>query len=98
MEYWSGYMDWPLDSDWRCEICGGRSMTWGFVHAQCRCNNCHTQYMMRDAKRQRVTVPISMLKPEYKAPAKSAWAALRIPVDELRDQDWETHGVCFEPD
>lgn len=62
MNYWEGVMNWPIDSDWECEVCGmvpprslveflmkrQPSLVWGFVNGTCRCGVCHTQYAMRD--------------------------------------------------
>ena len=88
MKYWQGYMDWPLDKDWKCETCGEQSLIWGLVHAQCRCTNCHTQYRMRDDEDKVVNVPICQLKPEYKEPAKRAYSKYKLPIDKLSDEQW----------
>ena len=118
MEYWRGMMDWPLDPEWTCEVCGYRGLIWGLLHRErwitlpegivisgyrgliwglvhgvCRCVQCHVQYAMRDSDGQIVDVPIVRLKTEYDAPAKSAWAALHIPVDKLTDEQWNEHGA-----
>ena len=92
MNYWRGLMDWPLDVNWRCETCGiNAGLEWGFVHAQRRCNQCHTQYTMRadDKERTVVTCPISMLREEYKVPARLAFARYQKPIDQLSDSEWE---------
>ncbi len=65
------------------------SLTWGIVHATCRCNRCHTQYRMRDAEGEVVTTPICNLKPEYQEPAKWAWKEWGEPIDELSDYKWD---------
>ncbi len=86
MEYWSGRMDWPLDKDWICETCGDNyGLEWGMVHAQCRCNHCHTEYSMRDTNEERtiLTAPRCMLKDEYKEPIKLAYAQLAKPINEI---------------
>lgn len=95
MRYWKGMMKWPLDADWVCETCGeDAGLTWGLVHAHCRCNWCHTQYKMRESiNNDPVTVPICMLKEEYKGPARKAWEALRIPIDLLTNIQWQEFGV-----
>lgn len=88
--YWQGFMNWPLDENWKCEICGSRRLTWGLVHAQCRCDVCHTQYRMREKEGKVVTIPICQLKPEYCIPAKLGWSKLKKPVDELSDSEWDS--------
>lgn len=88
MEYWRGQMDWPIDKNWVCETCGlNVGLEWGFVHAQCRCNECHTQYYMRDGDKERtiLTTPRCMIKDEYKEPVKKAYTKYHIPVDEITD-------------
>ena len=93
IEYWKGVMDWPRDNNWKCETCGGSPvLIWGFIHAECRCSYCHTQYSMRDKNQKVVTTPICLLKPEYKEPAKLLWRNFSIPVDEATDKQWDK---CF---
>ena len=82
MEYWKGYMDWPLDQKWACEVCGGQTLIWGMVHAQCRCGICHTHYHMRDDGK-RVTIPIWQIKPEYATVVKEMWQEYQRPIEEL---------------
>lgn len=93
MEYWEGNMNWKVDTDWVCETCGKRiGMTWGLVHAECRCDNCHTPYMMRDYNKDGdpiITIPISQLKEEYKEPLKLAWQKYSRPIDGLTKEEWE---------
>ena len=87
-------MNWPLGKDWVCETCSGQhGLTWGQVHAQCRCNLCHTQYTMRDSDEERtiLTTPRCMIKDEYKEPVKQAWQKLSIPVDELTEEQLEPY-------
>lgn len=107
--YWTGAMNWPLKKDWECVVCGfgpkiamreelsmSLGLTWGLVHAECRCDRCHTVYYMRDNSREGrpiVDVPISMLKPEYLEAAKRAWKAWAKPLDELTDDEWLEMGV-----
>ena len=89
MEYWQGYMKWPIEDNWACETCGENvGLEWGMVHAQCRCNNCHTQYTMRadDEQRTILTTPKCRLKDEYKLPFKQAWEKHHTLVDELTDE------------
>jgi len=89
MDYWHGVMNWPINPNWVCEICGGfHGMTWGLVHAECRCNNCHTQYMMRDGQ-DIVIYPICLLKPEYRQPAKLGFEMYQRPFDEWTDDEWD---------
>jgi trehalose-6-phosphate synthase len=90
MDYWKGQMDWPLDKGWKCETCGvNEGLEWGLVHAQCRCNKCHTEYYMRDENDKIVTTPICTLKREYKEPAKRLWEKYHIPIDETNDAQWD---------
>lgn len=92
MDYWTGTMDWALVADWKCETCGENiGLTWGMVHAQCRCNMCHTQYTMRDPDLQDsppVKRPICTLKPEYKKPAKKGWIEHQTPISQWDDDAW----------
>lgn len=64
------------------------SLTWGLANGVCRCNRCHTQYTMR-VDGERVTVPVSMLKPGYQEAAKWAWNKWGQPLDELSDYKWD---------
>ena len=89
-------MNWPLDEDWVCPICGERAgLTWGFIHGECRCNNCHAEFMMRDHDNNILTTPMSLVKEEYAEPAKFAWKNWHIPLDMLDNTDWE---AAFEQD
>lgn len=92
MNYWEGFMNWPVKDGWLCETCGEYSgLEWGLRHAECRCNTCHTQYYMRDLNDDQIilTTPHCELKDEYKEPAKKAWNKYHIPVDELSDEQWD---------
>jgi len=90
MEYWKGYMDWPLKKGWVCETCNeNKGLTWGLIHAECRCNQCHTQYYMRDKNQKAVEIPISLLKEEYKAPAKAGWKVYQVPISQWNDAMWD---------
>ena len=84
-QYWRGGMNWPIDHNWQCEICGNFSLTWGILHARCRCNECHVQYHMRNENDDIVTTPICMLKPEYYLPVKQIWLECQVPIDEWSD-------------
>lgn len=92
MNYWYGIMDWPIDGNWKCETCNEWSgLTWGIVHAECRCDKCHSIYTMRDnSKEERplVTTPISRLKKEYQNAAPYAWEHYQIPLDDMTDTHW----------
>ena len=90
--YWRGLMNWPLNPDWKCETCEQQAgLTWGLVHGECRCDQCHTQYTMRAASGEhRLTVPLSLLREEYKAAAHFLWKQYRLPVDEASDEQWDT--------
>jgi hypothetical protein len=99
MNYWSGYMNWPLDEDWRCEICGGYyGLTWGMVHAECRCNNCHALYSMRanDEQRTVLTKPRLILRAEFIQPAKEAWAKTCRVLEKITKEEWIVFGVPAE--
>jgi len=101
MEYWSGRMNWPLVANWSCETCGAevdclRGLTWGFVHATCRCDICHTEYRMRDPEGNIVSTPIVNLRSEFKQAAKAAWEKYRISVDDLTPEQWQECGVPQE--
>ena len=88
MNYWQGFMNWPIERDWKCETCGQNvGLEWGLVHAQCRCNECHSVYYMRNDDEERTlrTVPFSMLKDEYKEPMKKGYEKYGVPIDELTD-------------
>ena len=90
MNYWRGYMDWPLNSTWKCETCGKNAgLEWGLIHAQCRCNHCHTEYRMRDNQKQIVDTPICQLKEEYKKAARAAVAKYNVAIDEITDEQWD---------
>lgn len=92
MNYWRGYMDWPLDPDWKCPTCDTNvGLEWGMIHAQCRCNQCHGQFTMRknDEARTIVTRPISELREEYKEPARQLWQKYHTPEDEWTDVQWD---------
>lgn len=92
MEYWHGEMWWTLSLDWACIVCGHRGLTWGMVHAECRCNLCHARYFMRNGDKKIVTVPVPLLKEGFRDPARTLWEKYRKPIDELTDAQWE--GAC----
>ena len=90
MKYWRGYMDWPLAAGWVCEICGKyKGLTWGIVHAQCRCNACHAEYTMRDEQGEVVETPISLIKDEYRQPAIEGFKRFEIPISQFTDLQWD---------
>ena len=89
MKAWYGIMDWPLDTSWKCEICGSLNLLWGLAHGTCRCEICHTQYRMRDEKDKIVTIPICQLKKEYYQPAKKLYQKLKIPMTQWTDKQWD---------
>lgn len=93
MEYWRGYMSWPIDPDWKCQTCGGPSLIWGLVNGQCRCMKCHTQYFMKDEKGDRVTTPICWLRPEFQEPAREFWKENGTPIDGITREQWIRYGV-----
>lgn len=85
MEYWTGIMNAPLDGDWKCATCGDRYLIWGLVNGQCRCETCHTEYMMRNGDKY-VTTPILMLKEEYRQPIKQVWDKYHVPISQMTDE------------
>lgn len=90
MEYWRGIMDWPLDPDWTCELCGqNHGLTWGFVNGQCRCNNCHTHYYMRDDLGQAITRPKWTIDPQYREAAQRLFTKEGTPIDTWSDETWD---------
>ena len=94
MEYWEGYMDWPLDKDWICEICGNRSvLIWGLTHAVCRCSECHMQYTMRNDEDEVVSTPICMIKEDYRTAAIEGHKKLKIPLSEFTKEQWTELGI-----
>ena len=95
MNYWRGYMDWPIVKGWACSTCGSTGgLIWGIVHGVCRCDQCHTQYKMRNLETGEITdTPALLLKPEYITPAKIAWNTYHKPISELADDEWDK---CFE--
>ena len=89
MEYWRGQMNWPIDKGWKCQTCEqNEGLEWGLVHAQCRCNVCHTEYYMRadDEERTLLTTPKCMLKDDYKAPVKQVWDKYHVTMSEMTDE------------
>jgi hypothetical protein len=90
MDYWKGFMDWPIDREWKCEICGQYSgLTWGLPHAVCRCNTCHAVYSMRDDNDNVVETPILQIKHEYVDPAKKGYKQHRKPISEFTPEEWD---------
>jgi hypothetical protein len=82
-------MDWELDNNWLCPTCGkNEGLEWGLIHAQCRCNVCHTEFTMRtnDEQNTIVIIPICMLKEEYKEPIKQIYAKYHVTIDEMTDE------------
>ena len=99
MDYWSGVMNWPVESDWKCETCNHShlnepilalfpALTWGLVHGVYRCNICHTEYSMRPGG-EIVTRPVCLLKEEYKEPAKLGWKKFGKPISQWTDAMWD---------
>ena len=87
--YWSGIVSWKVDQDWQCQTCGTSAfhLIWGFINGECRCNICHTEYMLRDGD-QILTRPICQLKLEYTEPAKTGWQYFKKGFDEFTNEDW----------
>lgn len=96
MNYWEGIMNWALDKDWKCEICGGDyGLTWGLVHGECRCNQCHAVYSMRadDEARTILTKPRCSIKESFRQPAKQFYSQTRKPLEDATKDDWIKLGV-----
>ena len=89
MKAWHGVMDWPLDANWKCEICGSVNLLWGLAYGICRCEICHTQYRMRDEQDKVVKVPICQLKDKYYQPAKRLYQVLKTPMTQWTDEQWD---------
>ena len=97
MLYWNGrQMNWPLTRDWKCEICGKYSgLEWGMINGECRCNNCHTPYFMKDKADNIVATPICMLKKNFYQPAIDYYKTHPKPLDTFEDDDWIAAGVVL---
>ncbi len=95
MEYWRGFMNWPIAQDWACEICNTKhnystwSLTWGMCHAECRCNICHATYRMRDTNGEIVFVPILSLQFEYINLVKRGWVKYKTPYTCWEEKIWD---------
>lgn len=107
MQYWRGRMNWPLSREWYCEICGVkgtlRGLTWGFVHAECRCNQCHAVYRMKDAEGNMVSTPVLNMRDEFVHPAKVAMKKVSFGtlvgadnLSALTPEQWRECGVPQE--
>ena len=89
MEYWRGTMNWPMDRDWKCEVCDQHTgLEWGFTHAQCRCNHCHAIYSMRatDEARTILTTPRMTMKEEWLQPILDGWANHQRFIEDLIEE------------
>ncbi len=92
--YWKGVMNWPIDGDWKCEVCeethllGEYFLEWGLAHGVCRCTNCHTEYRMRDKEGNVTDTPICTVKKEYMERVKVLWKKSKK-VDEMTAEDFE---------
>lgn len=89
--YWKGIMNWPIDSGWRCETCGGTAylLEWGLINGECRCMNCHTRYKMKDEQGNIVTTPQSQMLPFYKEAAIAGWRKWKLELDKWNDNRWD---------
>lgn len=90
MEYWQRAMNWPIVNGWRCETCGEDAswLVWGIVNGECRCENCHHVYTMRQDKTI-LTTPVSLLKEDYNAAAKLGWQERHTPMDHWKEDFWD---------
>ena len=89
-EYWSGWMNWPLAPEWRCETCHSEhpSLTGGFVHGVCHCDVCHTAYTMRP-NGEVVTVPVCIHEAEYIPVIRAGWQMFKQPISLWTDEMWD---------
>ena len=97
MNYWKGQMNWELNEDWKCPICGWVGLTWGLPHGTCRCDICHVQFRMRDEGDKVVSTPICKLKDEYFEPFKKMWADMERPIDKCTDADFDQYLAIATP-
>ena len=95
---WHGTMNWPIEADWKCEVCGNKplmipcgpeghavishGLTWGLAHGSCRCNECHAQYRMCDVAYNRLTTPALAYDAYWAAVARAGWNEFHAPLDE----------------
>lgn len=95
MDYWQGWMNWPLHKEWACEVCDDKnaSLEWGILHGQCRCNACHTEYTMRDPKGEVVMKPICIIKPLYLEAFKKMWKRDKKKMSCITEEEWKAEGV-----
>ncbi len=98
MDYWEGMMDWPLDKEWKCEICDSRSLIWGMIHAQCRCTICHAEYTMRDIEDRDIvlTIPFIMIKPEYLNQLKNYWVEKGNQLSKISDAEYAEMDIIIK--
>ena len=98
MDYWSGVMNWPLAHPWKCPVCDSNTeltfhgLTWGITHGVCRCNQCHTQFSMRDGEgddRQRTNTPVWLAADKYRETLPAVWQKLRTPMADWTEADLE---------
>jgi len=93
MDYWRCEMNWPIDSEWRCEVCGWiAGLTWGFAHGECQCDRCHAVYTMRPDG-EIVTVPVCRIKPDWMGATKRLWEEHGIFGEEATDEQWVAAGI-----
>jgi len=48
------------------------------------------RYFMRNGDKKIVTVPVPLLKEDFRKQAKALWMKYRRPIDELTDEQWGT--------
>jgi len=83
-------MDWPIDHDWKCEVCDTFSgLTWGFSHGECRCNKCHAIYRMR-VNQEIVTTPKHAYKWDtWVGVLRAGWQKFQKPIGEWTDEMYD---------
>ena len=99
MSQWYGYMDWPLEPGWQCEICERQHpwdtvLVWGLRTGLCRCNSCGARYDMYDwyegAER---TAPKLLIRSGFAPAARLIWAAKETPMEEWSIDDLREFGA-----
>ena len=69
-----GDMNWPIDHNWKCEVCEHSDLRWTLVFGEARCNRCGTLYSLFDRKtEQRRIIPQSMSKENWLPAVEEAW-------------------------
>ena len=81
-------MNWPINPEWRCPVCGNNYLVWGFVYGQCRCDTCHAVFTMCKGL-EILTEPRCLIKPDSLVVFKNIWIESKTKFDEMTDELWE---------